>query len=207
MLKLTDDQRALVNAHSAAIINRATAKYHHLSREILEDLRAALTLRLCISASRFDATTGVSFEAYASRTVAFEVRTFFREHGYAIKLHRSLRTGKVFSQPDGEYNGIDVQSLRSAAKPLSLTSIEEDTASNEDVCNTVTDALHSDWLMGILQEGLSESERLHLGYRMEGMSTQEIARFLKLSPTACEDAWDELKGKVAAKYLALGMEP
>lgn len=84
--ELLEEQIVAGNLYLADRISR-----HYASRGLdLEDLRQVAGLALLKALRRFDADRG-SFVAYASVSIAGEIKRYFRDHGWMIRPPRSIQ--------------------------------------------------------------------------------------------------------------------
>ena len=80
-----------------AIIERCLPLADHIARrfrnrgEPLEDLVQVARIGLIQAVNRFDAGNGADFLAFAVPTVMGEVRRYFRDHGWSVKVPRRLK--------------------------------------------------------------------------------------------------------------------
>jgi len=69
----------------------------HLARKFrdrgvpLDDLEQVAALGLVSAVNRFDPSKGVDFVAYAIPTITGEIRRYFRDHAWALRVPRSLK--------------------------------------------------------------------------------------------------------------------
>jgi RNA polymerase sigma-B factor len=79
------------------IIERAMPLAAHIARrfdnrgESIEDLVQVARLDLINAVNRFDADKGAQFVAFAVPTIMGEVRRYFRDHGWSVKVPRRLK--------------------------------------------------------------------------------------------------------------------
>jgi len=59
--------------------------------ESLDDLEQVAFLGLVKAVERFDPTTGVPFAGFAVPTITGEIRRHFRDHTWAVKVHRAAK--------------------------------------------------------------------------------------------------------------------
>lgn len=72
------------------LVRRLVWKFSH-SGEPLEDLVQIGTEGLLKAIDKFDPTRGVKFESYAVPVIVGEIKNYFRDHGWAVKVPRKLQ--------------------------------------------------------------------------------------------------------------------
>lgn len=85
-------QERLVVGHMP-LVRRLAAKFRY-SGEPMEDLIQVGNLGLVKAAQKFDAERGTSFASFAVPVIVGEIKNYFRDHGWAVKLPRKLQTHK-----------------------------------------------------------------------------------------------------------------
>ena len=96
-----------------AIIERCLPLADHIARrfrnrgEPLEDLVQVARMGLIHAVNRFDAGNGADFLAFAVPTVMGEVRRYFRDHGWSVKVPRRLK--ELGSQLKSSHEGLSQQ--------------------------------------------------------------------------------------------------
>ena len=96
-LTTLDEQSREYQRQRDAIIERCLPLADHIARryrnrgEPLEDLVQVARLGLIQAVNRFDAGNGADFLAFAVPTVMGEVRRYFRDHGWSVKVPRRLK--------------------------------------------------------------------------------------------------------------------
>ncbi|MGZ5390737.1 MAG: SigB/SigF/SigG family RNA polymerase sigma factor [Mycobacterium sp.] len=96
-LKRLDEQSVEYRRQRDAIIQRCLPVANHIARrfsnrgEPLEDLVQVARMGLVHAVNRFDAENGADFLSFAVPTMMGEVRRYFRDHGWAIKVPRRLK--------------------------------------------------------------------------------------------------------------------
>ncbi len=92
---ISDEQERdhLVLKH-IGLVRRLCGKYRN-SGEPMEDLIQVGTVGLINAAARFDPERGNSFAAYAIPVIVGEVKNYFRDHGWAVKIPRKLQRQKL----------------------------------------------------------------------------------------------------------------
>ena len=82
----------LVVGHMA-LVRRLAGKFRY-SGEPVEDLIQIGNLGLVKAAQKFDEDRGSSFAAFAIPVIVGEIKNYFRDHGWSVKLPRKLQTHK-----------------------------------------------------------------------------------------------------------------
>jgi RNA polymerase sigma-B factor len=96
-LATLDEQSREYRRQRDAIIERCLPIADHIARrfrnrgEPLEDLVQVARIGLIQAVNRFDAGNGADFLAFAVPTVMGEVRRYFRDHGWSVKVPRRLK--------------------------------------------------------------------------------------------------------------------
>lgn len=85
-------RESLVVSHMS-LVRRLAAKFRY-SGEPLEDLIQVGNLGLVKAARKFDADRGTSFASFAVPVIMGEIKNYFRDHGWSVKLPRKLQTHK-----------------------------------------------------------------------------------------------------------------
>ncbi len=84
--KLTPDQRGLVEDHIG--LARALARRFSHRGEPIEDLEQVALLGMARAARRFDHARGVDFAVYATASVLGELKRYFRDHHWVLRVPR-----------------------------------------------------------------------------------------------------------------------
>jgi RNA polymerase sigma-B factor len=96
-LATLDEQSRDYRRQRDAIIERCLPIADHIARrfrnrgEPLDDLVQVARMGLIQAVNRFDADNGADFLAFAVPTVMGEVRRYFRDHGWSVKVPRRLK--------------------------------------------------------------------------------------------------------------------
>jgi len=96
-LKSLDEQSSEFRRQRDAIIERCLPLANHIARrfssrgEPYEDLVQVARLGLVQAVKRFDPDNGADFLAFAVPTMMGEVRRYFRDHGWAVKVPRRMK--------------------------------------------------------------------------------------------------------------------
>ncbi len=96
-LKKLDEQSSEYRRQRDAIIERCLPLADHIGRrfsnrgEPLEDLVQVARMGLLQAVSRFDPENGADFLAFAVPTMMGEVRRYFRDHGWSVKVPRRMK--------------------------------------------------------------------------------------------------------------------
>ena len=75
------------------LVRRLAAKFRH-SGEPLEDLIQVGNLGLVKAAQKFDVDRGTTFASFAVPVIVGEIKNYFRDHGWSVKIPRKLQTHK-----------------------------------------------------------------------------------------------------------------
>ena len=87
------DRDNLVNKH-LGLVRRVCAKFRY-SGEPFEDLVQVGSVGLLKAAAKYDPKLGSNFTAYAIPVIVGEVKNYFRDHGWAVKIPRKLQSQKL----------------------------------------------------------------------------------------------------------------
>ncbi|MGZ5393301.1 MAG: SigB/SigF/SigG family RNA polymerase sigma factor [Mycobacterium sp.] len=96
-LKTLNEQSSEYRRQRDAIIERCLPLANHIARrfssrgEPFEDLVQVARLGLVQAVKRFDPDNGADFLAFAVPTMMGEVRRYFRDHGWAVKVPRRMK--------------------------------------------------------------------------------------------------------------------
>lgn len=176
-----------------------------------EDLRQVAKLALVGSVERFDPTVGVKFSTFAGRTIDGELKRYFRDKMWAVRVPRSLKERSIavrkandrlaidFGRPptiaelgaeldleaDEVIEALEVQNTGFRAESLERPVGDSDGLSLGDLLPTDAKGIdHSDVQMAVksLLEALPARERKILVMRFfEEKSQQEIAEEIGVS--------------------------
>lgn len=80
--RLVEEHRSLAHAIARRYANRG---------EALEDIEQVAFLGLVKAVERFDPSRGIPFAGYAVPTITGEIRRHFRDHTWAVKVHRAAK--------------------------------------------------------------------------------------------------------------------
>jgi len=83
----------LVTRH-LGLVRRLCAKYRN-SGEPMEDLVQVGSVGLLKAAAKYDPELGSNFAAYAIPVIVGEIKNYFRDHGWAVKVPRKLQRQKL----------------------------------------------------------------------------------------------------------------
>jgi len=75
------------------LVRRLCGRYRN-SGEPMEDLIQIGTVGLLKAAARYDPVLGSSFAAYAIPVIVGEIKNYFRDHGWAVRIPRKLQRQK-----------------------------------------------------------------------------------------------------------------
>ena len=87
-----EERNHLVLKHHG-LVRRLCARYRN-SGEPMEDLIQVGSVGLLKAAARYDPELGNSFAAYAIPVIVGEIKNYFRDHGWAVKIPRKLQSQK-----------------------------------------------------------------------------------------------------------------
>ena len=77
-----------------ALVRRLCGKFRN-SGEPMEDLVQVGSVGLVKAADKFDPELGNSFAAYAIPVIIGEIKNYFRDHGWAVRVPRKLQSNKL----------------------------------------------------------------------------------------------------------------
>jgi RNA polymerase sigma-B factor len=176
--------------------------------EPIEDLTQVGMVALVGAADRFDPARGVDFRSFAAPTVLGEIRRYFRDKAWAVRVPRGLKDdwatvnaaaeallGRLGRSPSAaeisEETGLDLDRVidalgaRSAYRPRSLTRVTDDEESGDVDLPSSEDGYALVEERMALADGLRHlppRERVILHLRFEhGMYQSEIAARLGIS--------------------------
>jgi RNA polymerase sigma-B factor len=96
-LSTLDEGSSAYRRQRDAIIARCLPLADHIARrfsnrgEPFEDLVQVARMGLCQAVNRFDVDNGADFLAFAVPTMMGEVRRYFRDHGWSVKVPRRMK--------------------------------------------------------------------------------------------------------------------
>ena len=99
------DRDRLVTEH-LPLVRRLCRRFRH-SGEPMEDLVQVGTLGLLKATEKYDPTRGCEFTAFAVPVIVGEIKNYFRDHGWAVKVPRKLQKQRLMVQ----------RPLRASARP------------------------------------------------------------------------------------------
>ena len=199
------DRERLILDHVGFV--EALARRYADRGEPLEDLIQVGMVALVGAADRFDPARGVDFRSFAAPTVLGEIRRYFRDKAWAVRVPRGLKddwatvnaaaetlTGRLGSSPSpaaiAEETGLDIDRVidalgaRSAYRPRSLARAPDDEVGDLEL-PTAEDGYGLVEERMALADGLRNlppRERVILHLRFEhGMYQAEIAARLGIS--------------------------
>lgn len=114
----------LVTSH-LGLVRRLCAKFRN-SGEPFEDLVQVGSVGLLKAAAKYDPELGSNFAAYAIPVIVGEIKNYFRDHGWAVKIPRKLQSQKLAV---GRIVGILNQDL---GRSPTIQEIAESTGFGED---------------------------------------------------------------------------
>ena len=87
------ERNELVTKH-LGLVRRLCGKYRN-SGEPMEDLVQVGSVGLLKAAAKYDPELGSNFAAYAVPVIVGEIKNYFRDHGWAVKIPRKLQSQKL----------------------------------------------------------------------------------------------------------------
>lgn len=90
------DRDRLVTEH-LPLVRRLCRRFRH-SGEPMEDLVQVGTLGLLKATEKYDPTRGCEFTAFAVPVIVGEIKNYFRDHGWAVKVPRKLQKQRLMVQ-------------------------------------------------------------------------------------------------------------
>ena len=87
------DRDNLVTSH-LDLVRRVCGKFRY-SGEPMDDLVQVGSVGLLKAAAKYDPELGSSFAAYATPVIVGEIKNYFRNHGWAVKIPRKLQSQKL----------------------------------------------------------------------------------------------------------------
>ncbi len=76
------------------LVRRLCARFYH-SGEPMEDLVQVGTIGLIKAIRRYDPDKGTIFPAFAIPSILGEIKNYFRDHGWAVKIPRKIQSQKL----------------------------------------------------------------------------------------------------------------
>lgn len=96
----TAAREELVRRH-LPLAEHCARRFRHRG-EPADDLLQVATVGLILSVDRYDASRGVAFSSFATPTILGEVRRYFRDHGWTIRVPRRLQELRLRMSDTGE---------------------------------------------------------------------------------------------------------
>ncbi len=93
LYKASEDATAherLVTTHLPSLVGRLCRRFSHTT-EPLEDLVQVETIGLLKAIAKYDPNRGTNFAAFAVPLIIGEIKNYFRDHGWAIKVPRKIQ--------------------------------------------------------------------------------------------------------------------
>jgi RNA polymerase sigma-B factor len=87
---LSDVEREVMITDNLGLAHQLARRFLHRG-EPLEDLVQVASMALVKSVDRFDASRGVDFAAFATRTIIGELKRHFRDKGWAVRASRRVQ--------------------------------------------------------------------------------------------------------------------
>lgn len=122
-------QKRLVKDH-LALVRRLCNRFHH-SGEPLEDLIQVGSIGLLKAIEKYDPSRGDNSVAFAVPETVGEVKNYFRDHGWAVKIPRKLQRQKAIVD-----RAIEVLSQRLGRSPTIPEIAQATGLSEEEVYDT-----------------------------------------------------------------------
>ncbi len=88
-----EEREYLINGHKG-LVRRLCAKFRN-SGEPMEDLVQVGSVGLLKAAAKYDPELGNSFAAHAIPVIVGEIKNYFRDHGWAVRIPRKLQSQKL----------------------------------------------------------------------------------------------------------------
>lgn len=175
-----------------------------------DDLRQAAHMALVKAVDRFDPTLGFKFSTFAGRTIDGEIKRYFRDHSWAVRMPRGIKedaltvrkavdeltTSKGLSPTVAdlvEYTGLDQDAVLLALNaPAAMTAESIHRTEESDSGISIAAKLGEDdarfeqsdakLTIDVLMERLSDRERTIVRLRFEDdLTQQEIADHIGIS--------------------------
>ena len=88
------DSRGKLAAQHLSLVRRLCGRYRH-SGVAMEDLFQVGSVGLLKAIDKFDSGRGTRFVTFAVPVILGEIRNYFRDHGWAVKIPRKLQQNRV----------------------------------------------------------------------------------------------------------------
>ena len=118
------ERERLVTKH-IGLVRRLCGRFRN-SGEPMEDLVQVGSVGLLKAAAKYDPELGNSFAAYAIPVIIGEIKNYFRDHGWAVKIPRKLQSQKL-----AVARAVDILSQKLARSPT-VNEIAEATGFSKD---------------------------------------------------------------------------
>ena len=118
------ERERLVTKH-LGLVRRLCGRFRN-SGEPMEDLVQVGSVGLLKAAAKYDPDLGNSFAAYAIPVIIGEIKNYFRDHGWAVKIPRKLQSQKL-----AVARAVDILSQKLERSPT-VNEIAEATGFSED---------------------------------------------------------------------------
>ncbi len=194
-----------------------------------DDLFQVASMGLVLAIDRFDCERGVKFSTFAMPTIMGEVKRYFRDKGFIIKLPRKLyevfrkadRIRMIHEQQEGSIPTVDeiasalkiadkdvAESLR-YADIVNMRSLE-DTVYNDDfslsqIIGVEEDSFlmieNHDFLCESMRKLTSDEKRLIFDRYYKGKSQKEVAEGLGVSQMQVSRLERKVLGKLKSMYV------
>ena len=117
-------------AECLPLVRRLCRRYSH-SGEPLEDLVQVGTMGLLKAIQKYDPERGASFTTFAVPVIVGEIKNYFRDHGWAVKLPRKLQRHKLMVD-----RAVDSLTQQHGSSPTIQVIAEATGLSEDEVCST-----------------------------------------------------------------------
>lgn len=208
---------------------KAIAKRYMNKGVEYEDIYQVACMGLVIAIDRFDCSRGVKFSTYATPTILGEVKRYFRDKGFIIKLPRRLY--EIFRKADRirishEQQGINLPTVDELAAALQVTDKDiteslqygdivnmrslEETVYNSELSLSQTIGVEEndflvienrDFLCESLRKLTPEEKRLIVGRYYKDKSQRELAREMGVSQMQVSRLERKVLEKLKSMYI------
>ena len=93
-LQVDEQDRDRLGTSHLGLVRRLCGKFRN-SGEPMEDLVQVGSVGLLKAAAKYDPERGSSFAAYAIPVIVGEIKNYFRDHGWAVRIPRKLQRQKI----------------------------------------------------------------------------------------------------------------